>query len=137
MIEHHVPEHIHYTKSQPAGKTKKAAVLRLQGMQEHSGRYEGFATELKTQGYAVMTYDHIGHGRTAKTKAELGFFRTNDPGGRLIEDAEQLLRFMRERFAGEKLILMGHSMGSFIVRLLLKQVSREVYGAILDRKRVV
>lgn len=131
MIEHTVPDHIHYTIYQPAGKAIKAAVLLLHGMQEHSGRYEGFANQLKTQGYAVLTYDHIGHGRTAKTKAELGFFRTNDPGGRLIEDAEQLLRFMRERFAGEKLILMGHSMGSFIVRLLLKKVSREVSGAIL------
>ncbi|MFB2120858.1 alpha/beta fold hydrolase [Parapedobacter sp. 2B3] len=131
MIENTAPDHIHYTIYQPPGTVRKAAVLILHGMQEHSGRYEGFANHLKTHGYAVMTYDHMGHGRTAKANAELGFFRTDDPGGRLVEDAERMARFMAQRFAGERLILVGHSMGSFIARLLLKKVPQYFAGAIL------
>ncbi len=130
-MENTVPNHIHYTIYQPAGTAIKAAVLILHGMQEHSGRYTGFANYLKMHGYAVLTYDHTGHGHTAKTTAELGFFRTNDPGGRLIEDAERMSCFMAQRFANEKLILMGHSMGSFIARLLLKRVPHRFDGAIL------
>ncbi|WP_262250205.1 alpha/beta fold hydrolase [Parapedobacter soli] len=131
MIENTAPDHIHYTIYQPPKTAIKAAVLILHGMQEHSGRYENFANYLKTNDYAVLTYDHIGHGRTAKTKAALGFFRADDPGGCLVEDAERMLRFMAQRFAGESLILMGHSMGSFVARLLLKRVPQYVAGAIL------
>ncbi|MEC3880831.1 alpha/beta hydrolase [Parapedobacter sp. 10938] len=130
-MENTIPDHIHYTIYQPPGGAIKAVVLILHGMQEHSGRYERFANYLKARGYAVLTYDHIGHGRTAKTEAELGFFRTNNPGGCLIDDAEHMVHFMAQRFAGEKLILMGHSMGSFIARLLLKRVPHHFAGAIL------
>ncbi|HWK59077.1 MAG TPA: alpha/beta hydrolase [Parapedobacter sp.] len=125
------PDHIHYTIYQPPGTAIKAAVLILHGMQEHSGRYESFANYLKMHGYAVLTYDHIGHGHTAKATAELGFFRRDDPGGRLMEDAERMLHFMTQCFAGEKLVLMGHSMGSFIARLLLKKFPQYFAGAIL------
>ncbi len=131
MIENTAPDHIHYTIYQPPGTAIKAAVLVLHGMQEHSGRYEDFANYLKTRGYAVLAYDHIGHGHTAKAKAELGFFRADDPGGRLVEDAERMLHFIAQRFAGERLILMGHSMGSFVARLLLKKVPQCFAGAIL------
>lgn len=130
-MENTAPDHIHYTVYHPSGGVIKAAIIILHGMQEHSGRYEGFANYLKTQNYAVLTYDHIGHGRTAKAEAELGFFRTNNPDGRLVEDAERMVRFMAQRFAGEKLILMGHSMGSFIARLLLKRMPHHFAGAIL------
>ena len=131
MIENTAPDHLHYTIYQPPGTTIKAAILILHGMQEHSGRYGDFANYLKTHGYAVLTYDQIGHGHSAKTKAELGFFRANNPDGRLIEDAERMSCFMAQRFAGETQILMGHSMGSFIARLLLKKVPQRFAGAIL------
>lgn len=125
------PDHIHYTLYEPQGTAVKAAILLLHGMQEHSGRYEGFANYLKQVGYAVLTYDHIGHGRTAKTKEQLGFFRKNRPGNRLVDEAEHMSRFLAEHFPGVQLILMGHSMGSFVARVLLKKASQLFDGAIL------
>src|SRR5699024_10188548 len=48
----------------PNKQTVKATLLILHGMQEHSGRYTKIAEYFSEKGYAVLTYDHIGHGRT-------------------------------------------------------------------------
>ncbi|SKB51652.1 Lysophospholipase, alpha-beta hydrolase superfamily [Parapedobacter luteus] len=125
------PDHIHYTVYQPEGTAVKAAILLLHGMQEHSGRYERFANYLKKQGYAMLTYDHIGHGRTAKTKEQLGFFRRNQPDKLLVDDAVRMADFMSQRFPGVQLFLMGHSMGSFMARVLLQRSAHRFDGAIL------
>src|SRR5690606_18119795 len=116
---------------EPAGASIKAAILLLHGMQEHNGRYNDFADYLKTRGYAVLTYDHIGHGRTAKTKDQLGFFRRNQPGDRLVEEAERMASFLTQRFPDVPLVLMGHSMGSFVARVLLKKAAHRFDGVIL------
>lgn len=131
MREHIVPDYIHYTIYEPAGVPIKAAILLLHGMQEHSGRYEYFANYVKAKGYAVLTYDHIGHGRTAKTKDQLGFFRRNQPGDRLVEEAECMASFLTQRFPDVPLVLMGHSMGSFVARVLLKKAAHRFDGVIL------
>lgn len=125
------PDHIHYTVYEPDGTATKAAILLLHGMQEHSGRYEGFAHYLKEQGYAVLTYDHTGHGRTAKTGEQLGFFHRREPDNILVNEAEQMSAFLSKQFPGVQLILMGHSMGSFVARLLLKKAAHRFAGAIL------
>ena len=130
-MKHLAPEHIHYTVYEPDGIPIKAAILFLHGMQEHSGRYDAFATYLKEQGYAVVTYDHTGHGRTAKTKAQMGFFRRKKPDHLLVSEAQQMSFFMQHRFPDIPLILMGHSMGSFVARCLLKETTPLFRGAIL------
>src|SRR5690606_15805707 len=118
MIRNSAPEHIHYTVYEPEATSAKAAILLLHGMQEHSGRYEDFADYLREHGYAVLTYDHAGHGRTAKTKEQLGFFHRKKPGSLLVSEAIRMAYFMQHRFPGVPRILMGHSMGSFVARLL-------------------
>lgn len=130
-MENVASDHIHYTVYKPDGRVIKAAVLLLHGMQEHSGRYEGFANALKELGYAVLTYDHVGHGRTAKAKEQLGFFRRKRPGNRLVEEAGYMADVLTQRFANIPLILMGHSMGSFVARLLLTNTAHRFAGAIL------
>ena len=125
------PKHIHYTVYEPHETAIKAAILLLHGMQEHSGRYAGLANYLKDLGYAVITYDHTGHGRTAKNDAQMGFFQKEHPEKLLISEAKQMAYFMRNRFPHVSLILIGHSMGSFIARLLLGESSTIFSGAIL------
>ncbi|MGV3762610.1 alpha/beta fold hydrolase [Parapedobacter sp.] len=127
-----IPPHIHYTLYEPNdGTPVKAAILLLHGMQEHSGRYTGFANYLREQGYAVLAYDHAGHGRTAKTKEQLGFFRSIDPGNLLVDDASRLASYLSQRFPHTPQVLMGHSMGSFVARVLLNKSEHHFVGAIL------
>ncbi len=130
-MENVAPDHIHYAIYEPDGIAVKAAIILLHGMQEHSGRYGRFANYLKARGYAVLAYDHIGHGRTAKTRVQLGFFRKDKPGNLLVDEAEQMSHFLSRRFPGVPLILMGHSMGSFVARLLLEKAAPLFSGAIL------
>src|SRR5690606_39256159 len=70
-------------------------------------------------------------GRTAKTKDQLGFFRRNQPGDRLVEEAERMASFLTQRFPDVPLVLMGHSMGSFVARVLLKKAAHRFDGVIL------
>lgn len=130
--ESNAPKHLHYTLFNPADNAQpKAAILLLHGMQEHSGRYVEFAKQLSQDGYAVLSYDHVGHGRTAKNEAEMGFFRKNNPDKLLVAEAKRMSYFMQAQFPKTPLILMGHSMGSFIARLLLKETYPIFSGAII------
>jgi alpha-beta hydrolase superfamily lysophospholipase len=51
----------------------KAVVQIVHGWGEHAGRYARVAEALCREGYGVYANDHRGHGRTARTPAELGF----------------------------------------------------------------
>jgi len=124
------PDHLYYTLYEPAGTEIRAAILLLHGMQEHSGRYEPVANYLKERGCAVLTYDHVGHGRTAKSDPQMGFFRKDKPGEQLIADAAQMARFLSHHFPDTPLILMGHSMGSFVARILVGKTPTRFDGAI-------
>lgn len=90
----------------------------VHGMTEHMERYDAFMREMAAEGYICFGYDHLGHGMTAKDASELGYIAKRDGWKRLVEDVTVFGNAMREDF-GERLpyILMGHSMGSFIVRL--------------------
>ncbi len=54
-------------------ETVKATLLIVHGMQEHSGRYSEIAEYFANHGIAVVTYDHLGHGRSVRRKRKLAF----------------------------------------------------------------
>ncbi|WP_334190839.1 alpha/beta hydrolase [Noviherbaspirillum sp.] len=92
-----------------------AVIQIVHGAAEHGGRYERFARALVGQGYAVYATDHRGHGRTRIRSGELGDAGP-DAWNRFVEDERQLSQSIRDNHAGAKLVLFGHSMGSFITQ---------------------
>ena len=64
----------------------KAAVQIAHGLAEHAGRYARLADALTGAGYAVYAADHRGHGRTAPTREDLGFFAERDGWGKCLDD---------------------------------------------------
>lgn len=108
----------------------RAAILILHGMKDHSGRYVNFAEYLAGKGIAVLTYDHLGHGKTAGDAEKLGYFQSEDPAAQLIDDAAAMANFLRLRHRNIPLFVAGHSMGSFIARLLLEKQSELFAGAV-------
>ena len=110
----------HYLKGKiyiPDG-TAKGLLHVVHGMTEHIGRYDGFMRTMAEQGYITFGYDHLGHGRTAVDKSELGFFAHKDGWQLLVDDVFIFGNTIRKAMGqGLPFILMGHSMGSFIVRL--------------------
>ncbi len=120
-----------YTLYQKKDTTPKATLLILHGMQEHSGRYDEFAQYVAERGFAVLTYDHRGHGRTARDTAEMGFFRKNNPAQRLLDDVGAMKSLLEGRYPGLPHFVLGHSMGSFILRTFLRQEKSAFQGIIL------
>ncbi|MGN7865820.1 alpha/beta fold hydrolase [Chryseobacterium sp. 22458] len=118
-----------YTLFSP--ETAKATLLIVHGMQEHSGKYSEIAEYFANHGIAVLTYDHLGHGKSVKNKDEIGFFQLKKPDERLVSDAEMMADYLTEQYPGIPHFILGHSMGSFVTRCLLQKASSKFSGAII------
>lgn len=90
------------------------------GASEHGARYDRLAGELTGAGFAVYADDHRGHGRTA---GELERFGQAEPGSwdRMIADARELTEHLVRTHPDVPLVVLGHSMGSFIVQGYLQR----------------
>ncbi|MCI8504841.1 MAG: alpha/beta hydrolase [Lachnospiraceae bacterium] len=122
---------LHCVTWQPKDGKVKAVVQIVHGMVEYVERYDEFAGFLTGRGYAVIGHDHLGHGKTAATKEELGFFAEKDGDKHVIADLYRITCAGRERWPNVPLVIMGHSMGSFFTRKYLTRYSRKVDGAII------
>ncbi|MGP9689204.1 alpha/beta fold hydrolase [Psychrobacter sp. AOP22-C1-C5] len=125
--------YLHHYFFEPSNKDTiiKATLLIVHGMAEHSGRYADFAQFLADQGIAVATYDQLGHGQTVKTAADLGFFGEEHPVQSLLKDVIVMADELKARHSNVPHFVMGHSMGSFLVRNVLKHHAHNFTGAIL------
>ncbi len=95
----------------------------VHGMTEYIGRYHDFMVQMAASGYLCFGYDHLGHGRTA-LEEERGFIAGSEGDQRLCEDVGRFAEAVREEYGSDlPYFLLGHSMGSFIVRLAVaKQI---------------
>ena len=90
----------------------------VHGMTEHIARYDGFMRAMAEEGYITFGYDHLGHGYTARDDRELGFIAHENGWERLVDDVFVYGNSIRKAMGDDlPFVLMGHSMGSFIVRL--------------------
>lgn len=114
----------------PDGKPK--AVLQIaHGMTEYIERYEPFAEYLNAHDFAVIGYDHAGHGKSACTPADLGYFADRSGCHTVIADMASLTHKARHLFPDIPLFLLGHSMGSFFTRKYMAYHSHLINGVIL------
>ena len=125
--------YLHHTFFEPsdASTAITATLLIVHGMAEHSGRYAEFAQFLADNGIAVATYDQLGHGQTVKSADDLGFFAEEHPVQSLLKDVIIMADSLKARHPNVPHFVMGHSMGSFIVRNVLKHHAQNFTGAIL------
>ena len=93
----------------------------VHGMTEHIGRYDSFMRTLAEEGYITFGYDHLGHGNTARDDSELGFISECSGDDLLAHDVAMFYTAMVEEYGDHPYYLMGHSMGSFIVRMAVKK----------------
>ena len=89
----------------------------VHGMTEYIGRYDAIMRILAENGYIAFGYDHLGHGHTAKDDSELGFIAERDGDDLLARDVKVFSDAMKEEYGDFPYYLMGHSMGSFVVRM--------------------
>lgn len=97
------------------------------GMTEYIGRYDRIMSDLADEGYICFGYDHLGHGKTVNDKSELGFIASKNGYDHLCRDIKVFSDAVRTELDPENKLpyyLMGHSMGSFIVRLATEKYAR-------------
>jgi len=112
----------------PAEGTPKGIVQLVHGMAEHIRRYEETAQKLNQAGYIVVGHTHAGHGSHAET---LGYF---GKGGwqMLIDDVHALRQATQKEYPELPYFLLGHSMGSFVVRGYCLQYEKGLKGVVLS-----
>lgn len=115
----------------PTEAAIRGVVQLAHGMCEHIKRYDEMGALFAKNGYVFCGNDHLGHGETAASPEELGFFAKEDGVDTVVSDLFKLTRIMHGRFLDKPLFLMGHSMGSFLVRIYATTYSRYLSGLLI------
>lgn len=102
----------------------KAIFLIAHGMAEHSERYNDFMKFLLDNRFYAYIYDHRGHGKTANTIDKIGYIGKNG-WNRLVDDYNEIYNYLREKYPNKKIICLGHSMGSYVVRSFMYRYPKE------------
>lgn len=114
------------------GSGPRAVVQIAHGMAEHSARYSDFASALVSAGYFVYANDHRGHGKTAGSLENVGYFSDRDGWQRVLSDMHGITQKIQTEYPEAPVFLFGHSMGSFLSRHYIFQYPNAVKGAILS-----
>ncbi|MBU0488166.1 MAG: lysophospholipase [Bacteroidetes bacterium] len=97
----------------------KAVCVIVHGMAEHSFRYVRFAEALTEQGFAVYSHDLPGHGRSVAYSGVTGHFADENGWSVCLEILKNFILKVQKENPGLPLLIIGHSMGSLLVRSLL------------------
>ncbi|UNY98481.1 alpha/beta hydrolase [Zhouia spongiae] len=104
----------------------KAVVVLVHGMGSHSGRYSSFVVpEFIDKGYAVIGFDHFGHGHTEGKRGTC-------PGYEAVLDSiTEVFDKVDELFNGFPRFLYGHSMGGNVALNYVLRRKPELKGVVI------
>lgn len=122
---------IHAVKWEPE-QGKIAGILQIShGMIEYVERYETFAEYLTGKGFVVVGNDHLGHGASVRSQDDWGYFAPQKGSDIVVEDLHQLRLKTQKEYPGVPYFMLGHSMGSFLLRKYLSIHGEGLSGAIV------
>lgn len=115
----------------PEHQKVRAVVQICHGMAEYIERYEEFAVWLSEQGYYVTGHDHLGHGKSVLSEKEYGHFPMKNGNECVIGDIRKLFQATRKHYPDCPYFMLGHSMGSFLLRQYIQEYGKEIDGAMI------
>ena len=98
----------------------KGNVVIAHGMVEHSLCYDDFNKYLNENGYNVFMLDHIGHGQNKYLGKGVW---PKDGFDECVDNIDKVIKKAKEN--GLPVVLMGHSMGSFMVQQYIQNYQDE------------
>ena len=119
---------IHLQTWAPTGEPCGVIQL-LHGLGEHIRRYERFAQAAVERGYVVYGHDHRGHGFSA---GDRGYFADDNGWHRITEDVRVVNDHILEKHASKPVIMVAHSMGSFIGETFAMHYGARLQGLLLS-----
>ena len=121
---------IHTIEWKPEGEVR--AVLQIcHGMVEYIRRYDEFAQFLCGEGYYVVGNDHLGHGKSIQAKSEYGFFNEKYGNACVLGDMHTPRQRTEKKYPGVPYFMLGHSMGSSLLRQYIQMYGNGLSGAVL------
>ncbi len=112
---------IKYKIYQPLDNTR-AVVLFAHSFFDYSDYYESFFDFLTQNDIAVVTYDQLGHGKTAEKPEELGIFSKKHSDKHLVEDMFFLTAIVKKIFPRLPFFIFGNGLGAIVAsRLVIYQ----------------
>lgn len=108
------------------------AILQIaHGMVEYVERYEEFASYMAAHGYLVVGHDHLGHGDSVASSEDWGYIAEEDADRHMIEDMHKLRVMTEKENPGMPYFMLGHSMGSYLLRKYITEYGRGLSGALI------
>lgn len=87
----------------------RAVVCLVHGIGEHSGRYVHVADSLIQSGYALISFDLRGHGKSEGPRGHIPSYEA------IMQDISSLLEVSNKKFPQSPFFLYGHSLGGNLV----------------------
>ena len=115
----------------------KAVIVLSHGMLEHALRYDRIGSDFADKGFVFSGHDHRGHGRTAfnaeqKGTGEFALLSKSDGFNLVVSDLEEIIGKVKADFPGKKVILLGHSFGSFVAQAFIERAGKKIDGCVLS-----
>ena len=115
----------------PSQKEIRGVVQLSHGMIDYVGRYGNLAEALTGAGFVLAGNDHLGHGESVNTPEDYGFFASKNGYSYVIDDLKKMNDLIREEYKGLPIVLLGHSMGSFLARLYAEKYTESIDALII------
>lgn len=122
---------IHAVRYLPEQEQPVCVVQIIHGMAEYVERYEEFARFLTEKGCVVTGEDHLGHGKSIQEGVPAGYFCEQDPATVVVRDVHRLKKLTQQTYPSVPYLIIGHSMGSFILRNYLCRYGSGITGAVI------
>ena len=80
----------------------------------------------------MVGHDHLGHGGSVTSQDSWGYFTEGDGSHILVEDLHTLRTLVQQEYPGLPYLMLGHSMGSFILRRYLMEHGDGLTAAVIS-----
>lgn len=101
------------------------------GMAEYALRYKAIVPYFLQEQIAVYAHDQRGHGKAVPSIADQGLVQNNWFNDQ-VEDMLMIIHHIKQKHPGKKIILLGHSMGSFLSQRFFQLHGVAIDGLILS-----
>jgi alpha-beta hydrolase superfamily lysophospholipase len=103
----------------------QAFVCLVHGLGEHSGRYNYVAEALNQAGFAFLSFDLRGHGKSPGKRGDAPSFDA------FMQDIGSLLAYASQRYGQKTGFLYGHSLGGLLVLNFVLRCQPKLAGVVV------
>ena len=90
-----------------------------------------FAKYLNEHGIYVVGHDHLGHGKSVQNEEYHGYFHKTNGNEYVIGDIHKLREMTQKKYPDKPYFMLGHSMGSFLIRQYMEMYGSGLSGVIV------